>query len=129
MENLEFLADVVPKTTTYRQFKQKQQTSASTGVQPQHQEQQANGLANGQSTLDFHAASEGTEEQATNSARDEVEVEAEVDGMEIDDVKSATSIEPPVVDQWKRDVLNESPVAAHSSTAESLEPVEAMEEL
>jgi len=118
----------VPKTTTYRQFKQKQQTSASTGVQPQHQEQQANGLANAQSTLGFHAAGDGTEEQATNGARDEVEAEAEMDTMEVDDVKSAASIEPAAVDQWKRDVLNESPITAHSSMAESSEAVEAMEE-
>lgn len=41
MENLEFLTDVVPKTTTYKQHKQKQAKDSS-----------ANGLAHGQTTLD-----------------------------------------------------------------------------
>lgn len=49
VENLEFLSDVVPKTTTYKQLKQKQ-ASLNNAV---------GGLANGQSTLDSHVDGAG----------------------------------------------------------------------
>lgn len=50
VENLEFLTDVVPRTTTYKQYKQKQTKDSG-----------SNGLAPGQTTLDGS-------EQATNGA-------------------------------------------------------------
>ncbi|KAK5160715.1 hypothetical protein LTS14_001728 [Recurvomyces mirabilis] len=72
VENLEFLADVVPKTTTFKAFKQRQAkdvTNTTTAT-----EGEANGeLANGQGTLDGHMnAGKGVvsagEEQAVNGA-------------------------------------------------------------
>lgn len=66
VENLEFLTDVVPKTTTYRQHKQKQAKDGAPAAQ-------ANGLANGQSTLDQQFAAAGpVEVQATNGAPQEI---------------------------------------------------------
>lgn len=53
MENLEFLSDVVPRTVSYKQHKQKQA-------------KEANQPTNGQSTLDVHVGSK--EGQATNGA-------------------------------------------------------------
>lgn len=58
VENLEFLTDVVPKTQTYKQAKQKQAKEPAA---------KANGATNGQKTLDQHMG-EGAEEQATNGA-------------------------------------------------------------
>jgi hypothetical protein len=55
VENLEFLTDVVPKTQTYKQVKQKQAKEPAA---------KANGVANGQKTLDQHMG----EAQATNGA-------------------------------------------------------------
>ncbi|WPH04695.1 Hypothetical protein R9X50_00758800 [Acrodontium crateriforme] len=54
VENLEFLSDVVPKTTTYKQYKQKQAKEAAIaaagGAKP------TNGAAHDQGTLDRHMA-------------------------------------------------------------------------
>ncbi len=79
MEGLEFLTDVVPKTTTYKQFKQKQTTGPAV-------QQDGSGLANGQTVLDAHmgATTDGTVEadpQATNGASHQIEVES----MDVDD--------------------------------------------
>lgn len=86
VENLEFLTDVVPKTTTYKQFKQKQAKEGSSA--------QANGsLANGQGTLDTHLGA-AKEEQATNGASHEVmdvdddEEEEEVEVVEAESTRS-----------------------------------------
>ena len=78
VENLEFLTDVVPKTTTYRKVKQKQP----------NKEIQMNGLANGQATLDAQlGVVPGVDAQATNGAGPEI---AE-DVMDVDD-RSAVSM-------------------------------------
>ena len=69
MENLEFLSDVVPKTTTYKQYKQKQAKEGQAA-------EQTNGLAKGQGTLDHHLGGAG-EEQAINGANHEA--------MDVDD--------------------------------------------
>lgn len=66
VENLEFLTDVVPKTVSFKQFKQKQAKDSA----------QANGAAKGQGTLDGHMGG-AKEEQATNGASHEA--------MQIDD--------------------------------------------
>jgi len=58
VENLEFLTDVVPKTQTYKQVKQKQAKEPVA---------KANGVANGQKTLDQHMG-DVSEAQATNGA-------------------------------------------------------------
>ncbi|KAK4494951.1 hypothetical protein PRZ48_014307 [Zasmidium cellare] len=55
VENLEFLSDVVPRTVTYKQHKQKQAKEASNPA-----------AANGQSTLDSHVGSKDA--QAVNGA-------------------------------------------------------------
>ncbi|KAI6907440.1 hypothetical protein KC318_g218 [Hortaea werneckii] len=74
VENLEFLADVVPKTMTMKQFKQKQAkedagrpASGTNGTS-----------ANGQGTLDSHLGAKATEGQAVNGASHE-------ESMEVDD--------------------------------------------
>ena len=102
VENLEFLTDVVPKTTTYRQFKQKQAKDASTGAQEQEQSANSSALANGQRTLDRHMhgdmgiqeamnrereqklAKEREQQQATNGATASPIVE--VDPMDVDSI-------------------------------------------
>ncbi|KAM0716938.1 hypothetical protein Q7P37_006790 [Cladosporium fusiforme] len=56
VENLEFLTDVVPKTQSFKQVKQKQAKESAA---------KTNGIANGQKTLDSHV---GGEDQATNGA-------------------------------------------------------------
>lgn len=56
VENLEFLSDVVPKTATYKQVRQRQATKEAAA--------QAGPVGRGQSTLDRHM--EGA--QATNGA-------------------------------------------------------------
>ncbi|KAK0253231.1 hypothetical protein LTR91_011036 [Friedmanniomyces endolithicus] len=63
VENLEFLADVVPKTTTYKAVKQKS-AKDGTAAAP------SGGLATGQGTLDGHVggAQDRAEAQATNGA-------------------------------------------------------------
>ncbi|KAK4900622.1 hypothetical protein LTR27_002338 [Elasticomyces elasticus] len=77
VENLEFLADVVPKTTTYKAVKQKQAKDGAASP--------ANGeLAKGQGTLDGHlgGANGAAEEQdqATNgAAHDKMEVDRDED--------------------------------------------------
>ena len=58
MENLEFLTDVVPKTQTYKQVKAKMAKEPAA---------KANGVANGQRTLDQHMG-DASEAQATNGA-------------------------------------------------------------
>lgn len=68
VENLEFLTDVVPKTQTYKQVKQKQTKEPAA---------KANGATNGQRTLDQHMG-DGAEDQATNGAVHEAE-EMDVD--------------------------------------------------
>lgn len=62
VENLEFLSDVVPRTMTYKQFKQKQAAKPEAAA---HQ--------NGQGTLDGHLGAKDA--QATNGA----------DAMDVDD--------------------------------------------
>jgi hypothetical protein len=69
VENLEFLSDVVPKTTTYKQVKQKQAKDGNAAGGAQHPN--GGGLAKGQGTLDGHVGggAQGREEtQATNGA-------------------------------------------------------------
>lgn len=75
VENLEFLTDVVPKTQTYKQVKQKQTKEPAA---------RANGVANGQRTLDQHMG-EASEGQATNGAAHESE------DMDIDNAAPAGS--------------------------------------
>ena len=97
VENLEFLSDVVPKTTTFRQFKQKkvQEPAASDGLA----DGLANGVGKGQSTLDGHMTGAGpgvgvVEQQATNGATNhEVDVEA-MDVDEEDDSERTIPVEP-----------------------------------
>ena len=87
MENLEFLSDVVPKTTTYRTFKQKQ-NAGITGAQ-QLQPQQSNG----QSKLDTHMTTSAVgEQQATNGASPVVEMPALAEDMDVD-VADAEDVE------------------------------------
>ena len=76
VENLEFLTDVVPKTQTYKQFKQKQAKEPAA---------RANGVANGQKTLDQHLGEAG-EAQATNGAAHEPE------DMDIDSTAPAVPV-------------------------------------
>ena len=78
VENLEFLTDVVPKTQTYKQVKQKQAKEPAA---------RANGVANGQRTLDQHMGEAG-EGQATNGAAHEPE------DMDIDDAAPTGSAVP-----------------------------------
>ncbi|KXS99746.1 hypothetical protein AC578_10401 [Pseudocercospora eumusae] len=73
VDNLEFLSDVVPRTQTYKQFKQKQAKEAAAP---------ANGVGSGQGTLDGHLGAK--EAQATNGAA--------LDAMDVD--KIAESNEP-----------------------------------
>lgn len=76
VENLEFLSDVVPKTQTFKQYKQKQ---AKESAAPK---ENSNPLPNGQKTLDNHVgAEEAGEAQATNGATH--------DAMDVDEVKDA----------------------------------------
>lgn len=113
VENLEFLADVVPKTTTYRNFKQKQNQNATsisntttTGgaqqplpqAQPQPQQMQPNGPPAhtlpdpiAQSTLDTHMAAPTSripviepQQQATNGASPIIEVPRAIERDEMD---------------------------------------------
>ena len=76
VENLEFLTDVVPKTQTYKQVKQKQAKEPAA---------RTNGVANGQRTLDQHMGEAG-EGQATNGAAHEPE------DMDIDNAAPAGPI-------------------------------------
>jgi hypothetical protein len=78
VENLEFLTDVVPKTQTYKQVKQKQAREPAA---------RANGVANGQRTLDQHMGEAG-EGQATNGAAHEPE------DMDVDDAAPTGSSMP-----------------------------------
>ena len=74
VENLEFLTDVVPKTQTYKQVKAKMAAKEPTA--------KANGVANGQRTLDQHMGDAG-EAQATNGAShdpDSMDVDADAAG-------------------------------------------------
>jgi DNA polymerase epsilon subunit 4 len=75
VENLEFLTDVVPKTQTYKQVKQKQAKEPAA---------RSNGVANGQRTLDQHMG-EANEGQATNGAA------LEPEDMDIDNAAPAGS--------------------------------------
>lgn len=93
VENLEFLIDVVPKTTTYRTFKQKQTTSTTNlNTNPTMQRPNSNGLSNGQSTLDTHMGAAGVavgEQQATNGASRpspevQVPVPVSLEAMDVD---------------------------------------------
>lgn len=79
MENLEFLADVVPKTSLWKEVKTKQAAAAA------DRPAGAAELANGQETLDGHIKGRvggGVDEQATNggAAGDEEMEEDEVQG-------------------------------------------------
>ena len=78
VENLEFLTDVVPKTQTMKQFKQKQAAGPA--------------LGNGQTTLDGKVAGEG---QAVNGATDQTGEAMEVDDDEADDASMQTANEEP----------------------------------
>jgi hypothetical protein len=78
VENLEFLTDVVPKTQTYKQVKQKQAKEPAA---------RANGAASGQRTLDQHMGN-GGEDQATNGAVHEPE------DMDVDDTAPLGSSVP-----------------------------------
>jgi len=80
VENLEFLTDVVPKTQTFKQYKQKQ---AKDGAATKENNTP---LPNGQKTLDNHVGTgeeepeaEAEEAQATNGASH--------DAMDVDEVK------------------------------------------
>ncbi len=93
VENLEFLADVVPKTTTYKAVKQKS-AKDGTAAAPN------GGLANGQGTLDGHmgGAQDRAEAQATNGA---AHGKMDVDGGDehdsentVDEDKEATQSPP-----------------------------------
>jgi hypothetical protein len=75
VENLEFLTDVVPKTQTYKQVKQKQAKEPAA---------RSNGVANGQRTLDQHMGEAG-EAQATNGAAHQPE------DMDLDNAATAGS--------------------------------------
>ncbi|KAI7283760.1 hypothetical protein KC345_g2755 [Hortaea werneckii] len=81
VENLEFLADVVPKTMTMKQFKQKQAKEDAARPAPG-----TNGTsANGQGTLDSHLGAKATEGQAVNGASHEESMEVDEDEEEEDD--------------------------------------------
>lgn len=94
VENLEFLTDVVPKTVTYKTFKQKQAKEAANG--------ESNGVGKGQGTLDGHMG-KGEEGQATNGASreameveddDESENEDREGGARVEDVGEETTRSP-----------------------------------
>jgi hypothetical protein len=68
VENLEFLSDVVPKTTTYKQIKQRKEASAKAAPPP----------VNGQKTLDLQMGNDAA--QASNGAIDHDTMD--VDGAE-----------------------------------------------
>ena len=78
VENLEFLTDVVPKTQTYKQVKQKQAKEPTA---------KSNGVTNGQRTLDQHMGDNG-EDQATNGAVHEPE------DMDVDETAPSGSAVP-----------------------------------
>lgn len=78
VENLEFLTDVVPKTQSYKQVKQKQANQSAA---------KANGATNGQKTLDQHVGDK-TEDQATNGASHEA------DDMDVDESGPSGATEP-----------------------------------
>jgi len=85
VENLEFLTDVVPRTTTYKRFKQKQAKGGPSA-------EQSNGRAVGQGTLDRHLGG-AKEEQATNGANHEameVDDEGEAGDEEVEEDQEAT---------------------------------------
>ncbi|KAK5117243.1 hypothetical protein LTR62_005860 [Meristemomyces frigidus] len=83
VENLEFLADVVPKTTTYKAFKQK---IAAAGKDTAAATQGTNGVGEAeQGTLDGHVngntvgeVEDAEEKQAANSASHRAELEVDV---------------------------------------------------
>lgn len=76
VENLEFLTDVVPKTQSYKQVKQKQAKESAA---------KTNGMANGQKTLDTHMGGDG---QATNGAAHDPE------SMDVDEQGPSGTKEP-----------------------------------
>ncbi|KAI7181333.1 hypothetical protein D0869_01865 [Hortaea werneckii] len=91
VENLEFLADVVPKTMTMKQFKQKQAkedaarpTSGTNGTS-----------ANGQGTLDSHLGTKATEGQAVDGASHEESMEVDDDEEEDEEDEEGGEVEQP----------------------------------
>ncbi|KAK0277854.1 hypothetical protein LTR35_009690 [Friedmanniomyces endolithicus] len=93
VENLEFLADVVPKTTTYKAVKQKS-AKDGTAAAPN------GGLANGQGTLDGHmgGAQDRAEAQATKgAAHDKMDIDVgdeQTSEDTVDEDKEATQSPP-----------------------------------
>ncbi|KAK4574804.1 hypothetical protein LTR86_001646 [Recurvomyces mirabilis] len=90
VENLEFLADVVPKTTTFKAFKQRQAKDVTNTTTTAGGETKGD-LANGQGTLDGHMnAGKGVvsagEEQAVNGAS------AAHEAMDVDDTNGHAEV-------------------------------------
>lgn len=90
-DNLEFLVDVVPKTTTYGEFKKKQAEKAK-----------ASGTAPGQTTLagpggsgtglaNGHGDTPGAPEENGHSKPEEATVEEQPEAMEVDDAPEKSS--------------------------------------
>lgn len=110
VENLEFLADVVPKTMTMKQFKQKQAkedagrpASGTNGTS-----------ANGQGTLDSHLGAKATEGQAVNGASHEESMEVDNDEEE-DTEESGDEVEQP-------DLAGDEDQSGDEETSKSPEP-------
>ncbi|KAI6915099.1 hypothetical protein D0869_03227 [Hortaea werneckii] len=110
VENLEFLADVVPKTMTMKQFKQKQAkedagrpASGTNGTS-----------ANGQGTLDSHLGAKATEGQAVNGASHEESMEVDNDEEE-DTEESGDEVEQP-------DLAGDEDQSGDEETSKSTEP-------
>lgn len=98
VENLEFLADVVPKTTTYKAFKQNMATAKTASAK----EGDA-GVANGQGTLDAHVNGGA----GVRDGKDEVEGEGQ--GVEEEQAVNGASHEAMEV------VEATSPIGDHPS--------------
>jgi hypothetical protein len=74
VENLEFLTDVVPKTQTYKQVKAKMAARESAA--------KANGVANGQRTLDQHMGDAGHAQATNGASHDPESMDVDADAAE-----------------------------------------------
>ncbi|KAI7239885.1 hypothetical protein KC330_g1605 [Hortaea werneckii] len=117
VENLEFLADVVPKTMTMKQFKQKQ--AKEDAVRPALG---TNGTsANGQGTLDSHLGAKATEGQAVNGASHEESMEVDDDEEEEEDEEGGEVEHPEQADdqgQSRDEETSKSPEPSKSKPSD-----------
>lgn len=99
VENLEFLTDVVPKTTTYRTFKQKQSNTSGPIEATKNNPPTTNGASSGQGTLDQHMEMQATNGADRRSPKVEIDPGADVgEAMDVDVTEDITEDVPQDVD-------------------------------